>query len=246
MSWTIRGSNPGRYFSLFKFVQTGTGARPVCYWMAQRRDVDQSRPAITQVKNEYSQTSTPHVPSWYGEGYLEVLFVIFSSTVTPPLQLHLHHSTYSKPSLSHSLGLSPCLFHPVQISVTSIPLNIGTCSKLHGVTSHRPSLYGGTPFSACFINQNRNKIHKGLTALLSIVYPFILQSVLRQVHSHFHSKFSTQRDLLLPLSISSTLSFPSDYPVAAYIFFLILPSLIYFSSVFPSIMCFKWQLLRKM
>jgi len=207
MRWTIRGSNPGSYFSLFKFVQTGTGARPVCYWTTQGRDVDQSRPFITQVNSENNHTVTPHVPSWRGEGHLEDFTCHILQYRPPPPhppQLHFHHSTYSKPSPSHSLGQSPCLLHPVQISVTSIPLIIGTSSKLHGVTSHRSSVYRGTPFSACFINQNRNKFRKRLTALLTIVYPFILQSVLPQVHGLFHSNFSTQRDLLLPLSISIT------------------------------------------
>jgi len=96
MSWTIRGSNPGRYFSLFKFVQTWTGSRPVCYWMAQGRDDDQSRPSITQVKNEYSHTSTPHVPSWRGEGHLEV-FTCHSLQYChprPSLPKYLKYSTF--------------------------------------------------------------------------------------------------------------------------------------------------------
>jgi hypothetical protein len=33
-------------------------------------------------------------------------------------------------------------------------------------------------------------------------------SAIRQVHVLFHSEFSTEYDLLLPISISSTLSFP--------------------------------------
>ena len=45
----------------------------------------------------------------------------------------------------------------------------------------------------------------------SIVYQssFIIpQSILRQVHSLFHSQFATQYDLVRPFSISSILSFP--------------------------------------
>ena len=50
---------------------------------------------------------------------------------------------------------------------------------------------------------------------------FILQSVLRQVHSLFQSEFSTGYDLVLRLSVSSILSFPQGHPVAACVFFLI-------------------------
>jgi hypothetical protein len=38
------------------------------------------------------------------------------------------------------------------------------------------------------------------------------QSVLRQVHSLFQNKFSTECDLVLPLPISSTVSFPQSHP----------------------------------
>ena len=42
-----------------------------------------------------------------------------------------------------------------------------------------------------------------------------------------------------PLSISSTLSFPWDHPVAAYVFFFVFPSLLPFHlSILPSITCF--------
>jgi len=51
---------------------------------------------------------------------------------------------------------------------------------------------------------------------------------LRQVHSLFQSQFSTQCDLVLPMSISSILSYPEVHPVAAYVFFLVVPSLISF------------------
>jgi len=133
-------------------------------------------------------------------------FLLYSPTPSPlPNQLNLHHSTYSKPSPTHSLGQSPCLLYPFQISVTSIPLNLCTCTKLHGVTSHRPYVYGGTPFSDSFINQNRSKFHMRLAALLSIFYPFIPQSVLRQVPSPFHSKFTTQCHLLFPLNFQNPL-----------------------------------------
>ena len=51
----------------------------------------------------------------------------------------------------------------------------------------------------------------------------IHSSVLRQVHTFFQSEFPTQCDLVLPLSISSILSFPERHPVAAYL--LTFPSL---------------------
>jgi hypothetical protein len=57
---------------------------------------------------------------------------------------------------------------------------------------------------------------------------FIPQSALRQVRSPFQSEFSTQYDLVLPLSISSNLSFPQGHPVAAYVFFLVFSSLLSF------------------
>jgi hypothetical protein len=42
------------------------------------------------------------------------------------------------------------------------------------------------------------------------------------------SEFSTQCDLVLPVSISTILSFPQGHPVAAYVFFLVFPSLLSF------------------
>jgi len=44
-------------------------------------------------------------------------------------------------------------------------------------------------------------------SLLSL-YPPIPQSPLRQVHSLYQSQFSTQSDLVLPLPVFSTPSFP--------------------------------------
>ena len=49
-------------------------------------------------------------------------------------------------------------------------------------------------------------------------------SVLRQVHSLFRSLFAIQCDLVLPLSISSTLAFPQGCPATAYAFFFVFPS----------------------
>jgi len=60
------------------------------------------------------------------------------------------------------------------------------------------------------------------------IHSFIPQSVSRQVHSLFQSEFSTQCDLVFP---------PSDYRIlaftlAAYVFFLVFPSLLSFSLSF--------------
>jgi hypothetical protein len=60
---------------------------------------------------------------------------------------------------------------------------------------------------------------------------YIPQSLLRQAHCPFKSDFSTQCDLVLPLSIWCILSFSQDHQVAAYLFFLVFPSLI--PSIFP-------------
>jgi hypothetical protein len=91
----------------------------------------------------------------------------------------------------------------------------------------------------------------GLT-LLAVVHSFIhsfihsLLSAVRQVHSLFQIQFSTEWDPVLPLSIFSTLSFPLGHPVTAYVFFLILLSLLISPSLFPSVTCFRRQFLLKM
>ena len=59
---------------------------------------------------------------------------------------------------------------------------------------------------------------------------FIPWSVLEQVLSIFQNEFSIQCDLLLLLSIPRTLSFPEGHPVASYVFFLVLSSLLSFLS----------------
>jgi hypothetical protein len=55
----------------------------------------------------------------------------------------------------------------------------------------------------------------------SFMWSIILHSVvcLKQVHNIFQSEFSTVCDLVLPLSVSSILSFPQVLPVAAYVVF---------------------------
>jgi hypothetical protein len=58
--------------------------------------------------------------------------------------------------------------------------------------------------------ENPYRIDEFLARIMS----FIPQSVLRQVHSLFQSQFSTECDLVLPLPISSTVSFPESHPAA--------------------------------
>jgi hypothetical protein len=55
----------------------------------------------------------------------------------------------------------------------------------------------------------------------SFIHSLILLSVLRQGYSLFQSEFSTEGDLLLPLSISKLLSFSLGNPGPAYAFFLV-------------------------
>jgi hypothetical protein len=59
-------------------------------------------------------------------------------------------------------------------------------------------------------------------------FSFISKSVLGQVHSFFRIAFSKQWDLAQPSSISNILSFPYVHPIAAYVFFLVFPSVISF------------------
>ena len=49
--------------------------------------------------------------------------------------------------------------------------------------------------------------------------------VLRHVHSLLQIEFSTERDLVLPLSASCIVSFPEGHVVAAYVI-LVFPSLL--------------------
>ena len=60
----------------------------------------------------------------------------------------------------------------------------------------------------------------------------------------FHCQFSTQCHLLLRLPISNVLPLPEHNALAAYIFFLVFPSI--FPYTFPSITCFRRQFLRQL
>jgi len=57
---------------------------------------------------------------------------------------------------------------------------------------------------------------------------------------------SPQCGIVLLLPISRILAFPEGHTVAAYIFFLIFPSLLSFPLFFPSISCSRRQFLHKM
>jgi hypothetical protein len=52
---------------------------------------------------------------------------------------------------------------------------------------------------------------------------FIILQCPTRVHSFFQRELSTQCDILLPLSIFSTLSFLKVIPVTAYVFFFVFP-----------------------
>jgi len=90
-------------------------------------------------------------------------------------------------------------------------------NRLNAVSvSKRDSLLAFTPPTK---EPARCVLHRNETS-------FIPQSALRQVHSVFPSEFFTECDLVLPISIQSILSFSYCHPVAAYLFFLVFPSLL--------------------
>ena len=78
------------------------------------------------------------------------------------------------------------------------------------------------------------------------MYVYITQAVLRQVLSLCQSQFFTECGIVLLLPISRIRSFPEVPPVAAYIFYLVFPSLLSIPLFFPSITCFRRQFLHKM
>lgn len=60
-------------------------------------------------------------------------------------------------------------------------------------------------------------------AVRCVTWPFILLPAVRQVHNLCQSQFSTECDLVFPLSIPSIISLTWRHPVAAHLFF---PSLL--------------------
>jgi hypothetical protein len=78
-------------------------------------------------------------------------------------------------------------------------------------------------------------------ALLSVFGYFIHSVVLQQDHSLFQSTFSTECDLVLPLSISTIIMTSSSYLcLLPY-----LPISYILSSIFSSVMCFRRQFLHR-
>jgi len=76
----------------------------------------------------------------------------------------------------------------------------------------------------------------------SFMHSFVLFSALRQFHSLFLSQFPIQCNRVLHLSVSSILFFLN---VIQYSFLPRLPTTSLLSSIFPSIICFRRQFLRK-
>lgn len=81
------------------------------------------------------------------------------------------------------------------------------------------------------------------TCIYYYIHLFLKWSVMRQVHRHFQSEFSTHWDAVFPLSVSRILSFPQGHPVPAR--FLVFPITPVLPSIFPSVMRFRKQFLRK-
>ena len=73
-----------------------------------------------------------------------------------------------------------------------------------------------------------NKDHDRTTSHARMFPSFIHSFILRHVHTVFQSEFATKCNLVRTLSVSSILSFPYGHPVAAYVFFLVLLSLLSF------------------
>jgi len=85
----------------------------------------------------------------------------------------------------------------------------------------------------------------GVTDEISVCVSIIIpQSAFQRVHNLFQNEFSKHFHLVLPPSISSIFSLSYGHPVAAYVF-IVFPSL-YYSFIFPRIMCFRMQFLCKM
>jgi hypothetical protein len=73
-------------------------------------------------------------------------------------------------------------------------------------------------------------LRKSFQSEAYVYVPFSITThyVLRHAHSLVQSEFSRDCDLVLPVSISHIFSFLYDHLLAAYIFFLVFSSLLYF------------------
>jgi len=70
------------------------------------------------------------------------------------------------------------------------------------------------------MNQGQNLVPR-VPHVTIFIHSFIQSVFLRKVQSLYHSRVSTDRDPVLPLSITSTFSFSQGHLVAAYVFFLV-------------------------
>jgi len=66
----------------------------------------------------------------------------------------------------------------------------------------------------------------------SFIQSLIPLSVLQHAHNLIRSEFSTECDIVLPLSITSILAVRQGHPVAAYAFLIVFPSLMSFPVLF--------------
>jgi hypothetical protein len=95
-----------------------------------------------------------------------------------------------------------------QLQIPRVPATLWAWNGIAVVFDVLQSMIYGA-VNACNFSNDSNIV---ITCIYS------LQSVLRGVHSLFQSKFFTECNLVIPLSVSSILSFPCR-PVDAYIFF---------------------------
>ena len=92
---------------------------------------------------------------------------------------------------------------PVRPAFLSFCLSV--CLSACKLGSHRTDIYE----ILCWEGRGKMQVFWDVTSspfIHSFIHSFILPSALRQIHSLFQSKFSTQCDLVLPLSILSILS----------------------------------------
>jgi hypothetical protein len=104
------------------------------------------------------------------------------------------------------------------------------------------TVYRTTNFLIASIGVTKDVHDSNLYSLSFIIWPFILLSVLRPVHTTFKSEFSTECDLVLPFCVHSIVLFPSRRPLTAYVFFFDFLSLL--PSIFTSVTCRRSQILR--
>jgi hypothetical protein len=101
-----------------------------------------------------------------------------------------------------------------------------TCYISESFTSAVTKLWATNPRSTRGLSQGFFNYSFLVPTKVSHIYSFthsiVPQSILRPVRSLFQNEFTTQYDLVLPLSISNTISCPYRHPVAIYVFPLLL------------------------